>query len=150
VAKIIDKDKGLKRIVANIKELSDYSIKMGVLGNQMVEGVSVVDYAIYNEWGTSRIPARPFMGTTYDRYADELIVRAKHLAGEMIEGRMKPKQVVDTLGLWYVSKIKMTIREAKSWAVPNAASTINLKGSSSPLIDNGRMLNAVNFEVTKT
>ena len=149
MARIVDKDKGLKRITTDIKALGDYKIKMGIMGDQTVDGVSVVDYAMYNEFGTSTIPARPFMETTFTKHGDELVKMAQYLAGDMIDGKIKPKKVLDTLGLWYTNKIKMTIRDAKNWAVPNAASTVAQKGSSSPLIDNGRMLGAVNYEIEK-
>jgi hypothetical protein len=45
-------------------------------------------------------------------------------------------------------KVQETIRNAKSWAVPNAPETIEQKGSSSPLIDTGRMVGAVRYEVS--
>jgi hypothetical protein len=149
MVKVIDKDRGLKKITVNIKELDGYQVKVGIMGNDTVDGVSVIDYAMYNEFGTSRIPARPFMSKTYDENADDTIKYAQYLAGEMIDGKMNPKKVLDTLGLWYSNKIKMTIRNAKVWATPNAPSTVEQKGSSSPLIDTGRMLNSVNYEISK-
>ena len=48
-----DLDKELE-IIANT------TIKVGVLGEDKVDGVSVQEYAIWNEYGTIYIPSRPF------------------------------------------------------------------------------------------
>ena len=147
--KVKDVDKGYKKILANIKELGGYEIKIGLMGSETVDGVSVVDYAIYNEFGTSRIPARPFMSTTYDRHADETIKYSEFQAGQIINNKVNVSTALQRIGLRYQAKVQATIRDAKSWADPNAPSTIAMKGSSSPLIDTGRMVGAVRYEVRK-
>ncbi len=68
---VLDKDMGYKRIFNDINQLDNRSVKIGLMGGEEVSGVSVVDYAVYNEFGTSRIPARPFMSTTADQNRDE-------------------------------------------------------------------------------
>ncbi len=65
----------------------------------------------------------------------------------MIDGQLKPEGVLKNLGEFYQMKIQMTIRNAGSWAVPNAPSTVERKGSSSPLIDTGRMVQSVRYEI---
>jgi hypothetical protein len=147
-AVIKDIDRGLKNIERNVKLLKGCQIKVGLMGSDAVNGTSVIDYAVYNEFGTSRIPARPFMSTTYDENVDKTYELIERMAGQLMDSKLSTKQLLDRLGLWYSSQIKKTIRRAKEWAVPNAPGTIAQKGSSSPLIDTGRMLNAVNFEVT--
>ena len=144
---VIDKDKGYKRIFNDIKQLDGRGVKVGLFGGEENDGVSVVDYAVYNEFGTSRIPARPFMQTTADKYRDEIMKFSSFLVGKMIDGQLKPDRVLRNLGEEYKKKIQSVIRDAKDWAEPNAASTVAQKGSSSPLIDSGRMVNAVNYEL---
>jgi hypothetical protein len=146
---IKDVDKGWRRIGNDIKELKGYSVKVGIMGDDSIDGVSVVDIAVYNEFGTSRIPARPFMSKTYDENADTANKYIEHMAGAMIDGKMAPMQVLKDIGLWYETKVKQTIRDAKNWAEPNKASTVKQKGSSSPLIDTGRMLGSVKYEIEK-
>ena len=65
----------------------------------------------------------------------------------MIDGNYDVTTVLKNLGEKYTSMVKKTIKDAKTWAVPNATSTIAMKGSSSPLIDTGRMVNAVSYEI---
>lgn len=123
-------------------------INVGITGNESVEGVSVVDYAMYNEFGTSRgIPARPFMSTTYDRHHKKTEQLIEHMYGQMLDGKMDPDHLLKTAGAYYQSKVQDTIRDAKTWAVPNHPKTIERKGSSSPLIDTGRMVQSVRYEI---
>lgn len=149
MATVIDKDLGYTRIFRDIKELDKRGIKIGFMGNDSVDGVSVVDYATYNEFGTSRIPARPFMQTTADQKREEVLKFSEHLVGKMIDGGISADMVLKNLGEFYQAKIQETIRKAKEWAVPNAPATVARKGSSSPLIDTGRMVNSVRYEIVK-
>lgn len=142
-------DHGYKRFVTDITAMGHYTVKVGIMSGESVEGVAVVDYALWNEFGTSRIPARPFISTTYDLHHEEVEKFIEFLANKLIVGGTTPDAVANTLGQQYVKKIQETIRHAGSWAVPNAPSTVEQKGSSSPLIDTGRMLNAVSYEVIK-
>jgi hypothetical protein len=142
-----DNDMGWKQIELNIKQLKGRKVKIGIMGNETVEGTSVVDYAVYNEFGTSNIPSRPFMATTADRYRDETVKVAEAMIGKVIDRAYNVDTMLARLGAWYQAKVQMTIRNAKEWAVPNNPATIKAKGSSSPLIDTGRMLGSVRYEV---
>lgn len=144
---IIDKDLGYQRFVLDMKELRGRSVKVGIWDEGSSGGTSVLDYAIYNEFGTSRIPARPFMATTYDNNYDKTIKFVEFLSGKIIDGKITPDHALKVLGEEYQKYIQKTIRDAKSWAEPNAESTVAAKGSSSPLIDTGRMLNSIRYEV---
>jgi hypothetical protein len=144
---IRDKDYGFKRIELDFKALRGRGVKIGLMGNDQVEGVSVVDYATYNEFGTSRIPARPFMQTTADTSKEEITKFTEYLVGRMIDGKVTDTTVLQNLGAKYQSLVQNTIRDAKNWAVPNAESTVAMKGSTSPLIDTGRLVGAVRYEV---
>jgi hypothetical protein len=142
-----DKDMGWQQIEINIKQLKGRKVKIGIMGNETVEGTSVVDYAVYNEFGTRNIPSRPFMATTADRYRDETVKVAEAMIGKVIDRSYNVDTMLARLGAWYQAKVQMTIRNAKEWAVPNLPATIKAKGSSSPLIDTGRMLGSVRYEV---
>jgi len=144
---IRDKDHGFTRIKLDFKKLRGRGVKVGLMGNEQVEGTSVVDYATYNEFGTSRIPARPFMQRTADEGKEEITRFTEHLVGQMIDGKIDDTTVLKNLGEKYTSMVKKTIRDAKNWAVPNDPATIKAKGSSSPLIDTGRMIGAVSYEI---
>lgn len=145
--RIVDHDTGFARLEVDLKWLRGREIKVGIMGNETVDGVSVVDYATFNEFGTSRIPARPFMAETYARHGDDSAKFIEHMYNQLLEGGMNADHLLKTAGADYQSKVQKTIRDAKNWAEPNAESTKARKGSSSPLIDKSRMIGAVRYEV---
>lgn len=123
-------------------------VKVGVMGGETADGVSVVDYAVWNEFGTKYIPKRPFMQRTADENLAETLKFSDHLVGKMIDGGLTPDGVLKNLGEFYQKKMQMMIRTAKEWATENAESTIARKGSSSPLIDTGRLIQSIRYEIT--
>jgi hypothetical protein len=147
MVKVIDKDMGWKRIKLDMTKLNNRSVKVGFMGDATNNGVAIVDYATWNEFGTARIPARPFMARTAQENTAITIKFASFLVGKVIDGKLSVEFALKNLGEFYQKKIQMTIRNAKEWADPNAPSTIAKKGSSSPLIDQGRMVQSVRYEV---
>jgi len=117
------------------------------MGTEEVDGVAIVDYATYNEFGTEHIPSRPFMSKTAEDKGEETKKYTEFLIGKMIDGYMDDTTLLQNLGAQYQTFIQQTIRAAKKWAAPNAAGTIRRKGSSSPLIDTARMLGTIRYEV---
>jgi len=124
---------------------------VGILGSAgaYAEGTSIVDVAVFNEFGTETIPARPFMRRTEELYSDRLQGFVLALAKGVMSGLVHPSTILDQIGLRYQSWVRQTIRDAYQWAAPNAPSTIARKGSSKPLIDTGRLHGAVNYEKTR-
>lgn len=148
---IKEKDMGFKRITKEIHELKGHSIKIGIWDEGGGEGnkkASVLEYAMFNEFGTSRIPARPFMQTTYDNHADEVKKFTELMVDKIINNSATTERTLKVIGEFYQMKVQQTIREAKNWAAPNDPKTVELKGSSSPLIDTGRLIGAVRYEIT--
>lgn len=141
-------DRGLAKYVRDTSKLNGRGVKVGIqadAGKDPNSGTDLVDIAIFNEYGTETIPARPFvrdffeknrtvLGTAMDRQADAVAAGAS------------PAQAMDTLGLWVEKHQKRHIQQSPAWAVPNAPLTVKLKGSSTPLIDHGTMLNAIRYQ----
>lgn len=59
---IQDTDPGFHSLIASLRSLEDKKLKVGVLpsAGRNSEGVDLVDVAVWNEFGTRHIPARPF------------------------------------------------------------------------------------------
>lgn len=51
------------------------------------------------------------------------------------------------LGQWGASQCKLTIKRRLTGGPPNAPYTIEKKGSSTPLVDSGRLINAITYEI---
>ena len=140
-----------KKFLAKMAEIAG-GVKAGILNNATTtDGKSIAEYAVYNEFGTSRIPARPFMRTV----AKE---KPKQWIGEMVRhvrGRATDpatwKQALGVAGESMKSDIKDSIQNG-SW-VPNAPATVKAKARKGkvepdhPLMDTGQMIAAVAFEV---
>ena len=110
-------------------------------------GVDICDYAAWNELGTSNgIPSRPFIRNSVDLHRDEINSALDKIV-EMILNGATAEQALRELGLFQQSLIQGEITDG-SYA-PNAKSTVRRKKSSHPLIDTGRMRQAVNYQIGK-
>ncbi len=130
-------------------------VKAGILEGATANesGQNVAEYAARNEFGTSRIPSRPFLRKTCDDKESNWIDGF----GKVLV-KMSPAQALKMLGIRMQDDIVATIKS--NMPPRNADSTIAKKtkgvtrggqtvGSHNPgtLIDTGSMLNAVNYEV---
>ena len=109
MAEIIYQLEGLEKLDKELKYLSSHAVKVGVLGNGSNNGVSVQDYAVFNEYGTSRgIPPRPFfrlsVGTANAQ--NEIKEYMKNQVEQIIQGGMTGQQAYENLGEFVVQKIK--------------------------------------------
>lgn len=125
------------------KLLKGESLKVGFFENaRYPSGEFVAQVAKWNEIGTIRAPARPFMRGAVAKHGGKWLdklpaiynkagfdnTRALGIMGEMIRADI--------------------IREITAFSSPaNAQSTIKAKGSSHPLIDTGLMRRSVTYRV---
>jgi hypothetical protein len=148
-ANVTVRDLGWRKIKTSVRELDGAGVKVGIRARdagKQNDGVAVIDYAVYNEFGTERIPKRPFMRRTAETSEPEVRKVTTRWAGLVAGGKMSVSQALGSLGLWYADRIKATIRNSKSWATPLSPATIARKGSSTPLIDRAIMLNTIDWE----
>lgn len=149
MAKAIIIDRGWLKIKADCMQLRGQGVKVGLRSGPMNNGVAVVDYATFNEFGTQDIPSRPFMRRTADLSQRDLRAFAKFLTQRLLTRNLNVDGVMNSLGLWYKTRIQQTIRSARAWAAPNSKATITTKGSSAPLIDDAIMINSVDYQRTR-
>lgn len=144
MAYVEDKDLGLEEIISDLKELSRYEIKVGIQSGESTEdGASLAEIAAYNEYGTDRIPSRPFLRTAINDH-DNWNEQRDRAVNIVIDGA-KPMQAAGLIGQLAETGIKESILDG-DWT-PNAPSTIAKKGSSNPLIDKGRLLASIRYKV---
>lgn len=108
---------------------------------------SIIESAIYNEFGTDTIPERPAHRLAIDTNKAEFrrIMRAD--AKLMVIGRMQMATHLNRLGAEGQGAIQDMIT---SLSTPeNAQSTIDRKGSSNPLIDTGETRQSVTWVIDR-
>lgn len=146
---VTDDDRILQTIKTNLEELASLTIKVGVQGDEAAKqygdekDVTVGDVAVYNEYGTGRIPARPFMRETIEQ-TDNWAAESAKVHNAVIDG-IDPYVAAELLGQQAASDVQNTIYDGDF--VPNSPSTIKKKGSSKPLIDTTQLVGSITYTV---
>lgn len=141
-------DRGLAKYVRDTSRLNGRGVKVGIqadAGRDPESGVDLLDIAIFNEFGTETIPARPFVRDFFEKNR-KVLATAMDRQAEAVSGGANPSQAMDTLGLFVEKHQRRHVQQSPSWAAPNAPATVKKKGSSTPLIDHGTMVNAIRYE----
>lgn len=171
--RLIDRDKGFAAMMRRVHEAKNARIKVGVLGDtEEPGGLTVGQVATIQEFGTEdgTIPARPFVRSTFDRERDHLVDMSRELMKKVVDGKIGITGALDVLGMYLANAMKSTI--TRGVPPPNAMSTLIAKARMSksfrpsartlgqaignagiltavkPLIDTGRMLNAITWAIT--
>lgn len=119
----------------------------GLKAHEGGENVTVLDVAIWNEFGTGQIPERSFIRAWFDENATKAREFTRRLLESVVLGKRNLPDVPELLGQTFVAQIQKRM----SAGVPpaNAPSTIDRKGSSKPLIDTGQLRSSVTYRVRK-
>ena len=148
MAEIIFKLKGLEKMEKELEYLKSHAVKVGVLGNGGSGSVSVQEYAIFNEYGTSRgIPPRPFFRLSVGTANAQKNIKTKvrQLILQVVNGEISGEEFYNQMGTYLVKKIKRTIMSG-NFATLNPQ-TIKKKGHSKPLMDTHSLYNSINYEI---
>ena len=142
-------DRVWRGVLKRVSEMKRGTVRVGVMGDAGDEnGVSLAEIAAFHEFGTSTIPERSFLRSTfYGHAAEGLRLMCEKLSKAIIEGKLDEPRALGLLGTWAVAEVKRTIRA--SIAPELAAATIAAKGSSLPLVDTGQLINSITYVVEK-
>lgn len=94
-----------------------------------------------------RIPPRPFMAFAAEIWDREFPKILKRYFPDVLLGRMPVDGLFAVIGERARNAVQKAIREGKY--APLSPKTIAAKGSSVPLIDTGRMVDSVTFEIRR-
>ena len=161
MAKVTDKDRGWKRLQALAQQLAsqDVHVKVGVLddgraGSEVRDGITTGQLAVAMEFGTATIPARSWVGLTFDRARAEIQADMQRLLWSVVEGKITVDKALNVLGAKYSAAVKNTVTQGEQIPPPNAPSTLARKMAKTragaanavrTLIDTGRMIGAVTW-----
>lgn len=118
---------------------------------------SAIEKAVWNEFGTAGgasgggwggpIPERPFLRNAMRDNSSKYRGAMQASAIKILRGSTGLRMVLAELGISAQGDIQAEIASLSS--PPNSPVTIEMKGSSKPLIDTGKMSGAVTYQVTE-
>lgn len=137
-----------RRFLAQVEELKKLQVQVGFQAGAAAEedGVDIANVAMWNELGTSRAPARPFLRKSVDENTDKIKAMCKKQLQRLAQGA-SAEDILEKIGTFQKGLIQKKIVDGDF--EENAPSTIRKKHSSRPLIDTGHMRRSVNFVVRK-
>lgn len=141
-----------KRFLKELQKLSEKQVRVGLKRgkkgkrhNGTSSQTDLVDIALYNELGTSTIPARPFFAQTVQVHEEEIREAAVSEVSQALLGEKDSQQAFEVIGEDVRKKVQNRIDEGQF--VPNAPSTIRRKGHDHPLIDTGTMRDSISYTI---
>ena len=150
-------DKKWQELKRRLPGIAKTAVTVGVQSDAGADqdGTPLAARAAYNEFGTrggasgggwgGPVPARPFLGSTVDDGRDKWGRAADVAISEALTGRRTFEDGLGILGTMAQQDVQQTIVTLSS--PPNSATTVDLKGSSNPLIDTGAMRQAIRYKV---
>lgn len=131
-------DQALNRLVSSKQQ----HVKVGILDNSKYpDGTSVATVAFMNEYGTSKIPPRPFFRQTISEQKSNWT----QLAKDAIKMGYSIEHTLGLVGAQMQTDLQYSIM---SWTnPPNAPYTVMRKGVNSPLRHTLLMHDSIKFEV---
>lgn len=106
--------------------------------------LKLIDVVLWMEFGTATVPERSWIRATHDEIKDEMRGFIADLVGEIHDGSMTVERALDLIALKTIAKMKAKIRSRIPPELKPA--TVARKGSSTPLIDTGQLLNGMTFK----
>lgn len=136
--KIRKKEKAFKSNIFTNKKL-----KVGIFESAKYDdGTPVAQVAFWQEFGTAKIPMRPFLRNA--------IAKNERKWGDSVKtaliGTNDGEKALKMLGEIMRGDIVLSLTNLNT--PPNAPSTIKQKGSSNPLIDTGLLRNSISWELS--
>lgn len=162
-----DTDRGMKGIMAQLKQLAGASITVGIHEDAGTDdsGTSVAEVGAIHEFGKGHVPARPWLAPTIDENEAELQQFAGRVFDRIVSsgGKVPLRAGLEVVGERAVQLVQAKIRDSDpSWA-PLAEATKKAKarrgglrgdakaafvsGDGNPLVDTGQLLNSITKKV---
>lgn len=145
-----------KALKAKLDRADRAHVKVGILaskgGNKVHDpksGLTVAEIGAVHEYGSPArgIPQRAWIRPTFVKRADDLKKLTAKAAKRFVEGKVSLARALDILGAWGANAVKQNVTGGARIPPPNAPATIRRKKSTRTLVDSGRMVGAVSWEV---
>lgn len=148
----------IAKILKELEYLANHGVEIGILAiDKSLTGedgkTSILEYAIYNEFGTSSIPARPFMRNTIDTNEEYISNLIQETPNKVLKGELTGKEALMRIGETIRGLIIQSIATAQAWAVPNDPKTLKIKtkneqaNNTKLLIDNRFLIKSIRYQI---
>lgn len=151
-------DRVWRSLLGRLNEMSGAKLKVGVLASDggaeahTPGSISIIELAAIHEFGSpaAGIPERSFLRAGMREAAKTWLPEmCRKLVKGVVIGRFTPEQALDMLGAKAAASVKNYITAGAHIPPPLAPATIARKGSDRPLVDTGRLVDAISWEVAK-
>lgn len=133
-----------KKLLQMAQQLGNGSaVKVGILeGATYPDGTPVAQIGFWQEFGTTKMPARSFIRSTV---TDKSPGWPKSMARIAKQSNYNSRETMALMGEGIKGQIQRTINTLQE--PPLAQSTVDAKGFSKPLIDTAVLLRSIDYEV---
>lgn len=123
-------------------------IPMGI-ASETDPSTSVAVIAAKNEFGSpsDRIPERPFLRVGVNNGMPRYSLLLANLIPKVLQGTVTIDDMLGSMGTVAVGEVQKQIRTGSY--KPNSPYTVALKGSSTPLIDTGQMIQSIQWVIER-
>jgi hypothetical protein len=148
--KVTDRDRGFRQLTQKIGAAKPSALTIGVHdsegGASTPSGKTVAEIAAFHEYGEGP-PERSFIRAWVDASEEQIASDLKKMGEAIARGKLTPTMALERLGLLYVGQVQQRI--AAGIAPPLAQSTIDRKGSSTPLVHTGQLRSSIRHKVSE-
>ncbi|PGH19992.1 hypothetical protein RN96_12875 [Fusobacterium polymorphum] len=146
------------KALKEIEYLATRQVEIGILAiDKSLTGengkITILEYAIYNEYGTPSMPARPFMRNAFDSNRGIISNLIQAAPKKVIKGEKSGKEALMEIGETIRGLIIQSIATAQAWAVPNDPKTLKIKtkngqtNNTKPLLDNRFLIKSIRYQI---
>ena len=146
------------KALKEIEYLATRQVEIGILAiDKSLTGengkITILEYAIYNEYGTPSMPARPFMRNAFDSNKGIISNLIQAAPKKVIKGEKSGKEALMEIGETIRGLIIQSIATAQAWAVPNDPKTLKIKtkngqtNNTKPLLDNRFLIKSIRYQI---
>ena len=144
-------------IMNELDYMALHMVEVGILGiDKDLKGdnskTTILEYAVYNEFGTKHIPPRPFMRNAIEKNSRTIEKYIEAKINEVLEGKITGRQALMQLGEYTRGIIIQSIATATSWAVPLDPKTLKEKlkrgsNNNKTLIEDRFLIKAIRYQI---
>lgn len=145
-------------IMNELDYMALHMVEVGILG---IDGdlkgdnpkTTILEYAVYNEFGTKHIPPRPFMRNAIESNSQAISNYIETRVNDILEGQITGRKALMQIGEYIRGLIIQSIATATNWAEPLSSKTLKAKlkeGSNNDktLIEDRFLIKSIRYQIT--